>query len=73
MKAQDFKGCLTVKQLKEIIKDWPERDKNGEACEVWIGTGRCLSSPVTSLWPLNERDNDGKTSGDLLLESSAFD
>ena len=29
--------CLTVKKLKEIIKDWPEGTEEDPA-EVWLGT-----------------------------------
>ena len=32
-----FTDGMTVKQLKDLIKDWPEVYENtGEPCEVWI-------------------------------------
>lgn len=61
-----FKQGLTVKELKELIKDWPEvNSSTGEPTEVWVGVGRNLSSPVTEVWPLNKRES----SADLMFES----
>lgn len=60
---------LTIKELKELIKDLPEENEYGEPFEVWIETGRGLSSPVKSVWPLNKRDSGN----DIVLESSAFE
>ena len=57
---------LTVARLKEIIKDWPEFDSNGESCEVWMELGKGLSSQVREVWPLNKRDN-GVISADMLF------
>jgi hypothetical protein len=52
--------CLTVKQLKELIKDWPENDENGDPTEVWIMVAPCVSSPVQQVSPLNALyDTDG--------------
>jgi len=55
---------ITVKQLKEIVKDWPETDTLGEDSEVWIMTGEALSSPVVAISPLN--------SADLMLEPGGY-
>ena len=55
---------ITVKQLKEIVKDWPETDTLGEDSEVWIMTGETLSSPVVAISPLN--------SADLMLEPGGY-
>jgi hypothetical protein len=44
---------LTIKELKEFIKDLPETNINGEPFEVWFQTGKGLSSPVTELSRLN--------------------
>ena len=51
---------ITVKQLKDRIKDLPEQDENGEDYTVWVGGPDELSNQVTEIWPLNE--------GDVLLE-----
>jgi hypothetical protein len=48
---------LTVRQLKELIKDWPETYDNGEETEVWIEFAGGLSNQVKEVWPLNVRDN----------------
>lgn len=44
---------MTVRELKEVIKGWPEEDENGEPTEVWMQTGRGLSSPVGTVRQLN--------------------
>ena len=60
--------CVTVAQLKRHIADWPETDAIGEPTEVWIETGAGLSSPCTSIEPLNYRSReDGSPASDLLL------
>lgn len=38
---------LTIKELKDILKDLPENDKTGEPYEVWMMTNRGLSSPIS--------------------------
>jgi hypothetical protein len=70
----EFPNGMTVKELKEVIKQWPEVDEHtGEDCEVWITTGKNLSSPVICVYPLNLRMNNGKASYDILLDTNAFD
>lgn len=61
----EVEHCLTVRQLKELIKDWPEADHYGGESEVWMTTSRGMSSRVIRVIPLNATD--------ILLESSAFD
>lgn len=51
----DFKP-VTVRQLKDFLKDWPEIDDNGDPFEVWIGNGDGLSTPATSICKLNQFD-----------------
>jgi len=68
--TRDFTNCMTVRELKEMIKDWPETNNFGEDCEVWIETGFASSSPVIRAGALNLReDDDGNPSADFLLES----
>ncbi len=65
-----FLNCMTVKELKELIKDWPEVNPvTGEPCEVWLDDGKGLTNPVMTVWPLNRRGphEDGRESADLLL------
>ena len=61
---------VTVKELKEFIKDWPEEGENGEPTEVWMTTGAHTSSPVKAVWPLNKRTRDYSDSkyADILFE-----
>lgn len=54
--VQYFPKGLTVRELKEMIKDWPEEDEFGNESEVWIETSDGLSNLVTSVWPLNSTD-----------------
>ena len=69
-----FENCMTVRELKEMIKDWPETNQYGEDCEVWIETGRNISSSVTTAGPLNMREDEGgNISADFILKSNAFD
>lgn len=70
MQLTEFKGGMTVKELKEAIKDWPETFENGEPCEVWMSTGRQLSSPVTSICPLNM---DREQSADVIFGCNVYD
>lgn len=61
-KIKEFKNGMTIRELKELVKDLPERDEErDEDYEVWMsGSGRGLSSPVLSVCPLN--------AGDILFE-----
>lgn len=57
------KTGITIKQLKDFIKDLPDKDENGEDFEVWIGGNNChfgLSNPCTEISKLNI--------GDLIFE-----
>ena len=52
---------ITVKQLKDFVKDWPETNENGEDYGVWLADERGLSNVAISLWKLNQ--------GEILLET----
>jgi len=56
---------VTVKELRDILKDWPDTKGNGDPAEVWLETGLMLSSLATNYSRLGY--------GDLLLESDAFE
>lgn len=47
---------MTVRELKAVIKDWPEEAENGEPTDVWMQTGRGLSSPVGTVRQLGASD-----------------
>ena len=47
---------MTISELKELIANLPDRDEAGEDYEVWMLTGRNLSSPVLDMVPLNRGD-----------------
>ena len=71
MKRARFPNGMTVSELKEAIKDWPEFREDGSPCEVWIGVG-FLSNEARDLIPLNVRvDEKGTRTADLLLEYDA--
>jgi hypothetical protein len=50
-------GVITVRQLKEWVKNLAEKNEYGEDFEVWMDTGEMLSSPVTEICPLNRRED----------------
>jgi len=54
--AQEFPMGMTIRELKQLVADLPEKDEGGEEYEVWATTGWCLSSPVINVWPLNRGD-----------------
>lgn len=60
-------GTLTVRKLKELIRDWPEIDHNGDECEVWILHPNGHSDVAIEVTPLNYRNIDGIESADLLI------
>lgn len=69
MTRKTFPDGLTVKELKALIKDWPETNADGEPTEVWIGDGRNLSNLVRDVTPLNLRTNDaGHDVCDILFD-----
>ena len=51
-----FPKGMTVKELKEAIKYWPETDTNGDPSEVWMEIDLGVSSQVSSIWNLNQTD-----------------
>jgi hypothetical protein len=61
---------ITVKQLKELIKDWPEVNQDGDPAEVWIRTAAGLSSPCVGYHALNAVVENGVKRADLLLNFS---
>lgn len=63
-----FSDGMTVRDLKAVVRDWPEEGPNGEPCEVWMLTGPTTSSPATKVIPLNMGDD--AQSADLLLGCS---
>lgn len=58
MKPLINKSGITIKELKEYIKDLPEVDGNGEDYEVWvINTDQVDTSDIAkSIMQLNEGD-----------------
>ncbi len=56
MKITHFENGLTVKELKELIKCWPDLDEDGEDTEVWISNGCGESNICYGICPLNDND-----------------
>lgn len=50
-KIYESEEVLTVEQLIEILKRYPAN------AEVWIGTRDGLSNELTSIWPLNAKND----------------
>lgn len=69
IKIHSFPNGLTVRELKELIKNWPDTNAyTGEETEVWIGHDG-VSNWVKVVCPLNHRRDDEGESADVLLES----
>ncbi len=69
-----FSNGMTVKELKDLVKDWPEFNRDEEPCEVWIETGPGLTSPVSVVTTLNLATlDDGTDCADMLFSSRAFE
>ena len=62
MKALINTNGITIKELKELVKDLPEQDENGEDFELWVTNtdGSSLSNVAKSIAQLNK--------GDLIVE-----
>lgn len=50
------KNGITIAELKALIEDLPETDKNGDPYEVWISNKERSSNMAREIWPLNEGD-----------------
>ena len=60
---------MTITEFKEIVKDWPETDINGEETEVWLQNKDNTSRPLKTVTPLNWRLGDkGTWLGDMILD-----
>lgn len=54
MKMKEFPNGLTVRELKEVLADWPDTDDAGNELEVWFENERTSNSEqVNEIWPLN--------------------
>ena len=58
---------ITIRELKEMIRNWPETDLRGDDTEVWIERPDGPSSPCVRVFPLNYRTRGGMESADILL------
>ena len=69
MTSSKFPKGLTVKELKEMIKDWPETNEHGQLTEVWIETDWNTSGVVTEIQPLTMRGDVA----DMILKGASFE
>lgn len=60
----EFENGLTVKELKEIIKDWPEVRADGTPTEVWLSNAAGVSNIAIEVSDLNL---DDEQVGDIIL------
>lgn len=69
LKAYDFPNGMTVAELKELVREWPETDEFGDPCEVWLCDQSGLSNQARMLTPLNLRVSSCRqaASADLML------
>jgi hypothetical protein len=58
MKALVNKKGITIKELKELLKDLPEVDEHGEDYEVWVENtdDEGLSNSAKTIMQLNKGD-----------------
>lgn len=61
MQPRAYLNGMTVAELKEMVRDWPETDEFGEPCEVWLCDGQGLSNQALMATPLNMRQSEDKT------------
>lgn len=52
----EFKNGLTVKELKELIKEWPETNSDGSDTQVYLGDAGGYSNVAVELSTLDESD-----------------
>lgn len=64
MKKLTNNNGITVRQLKELVKDLPETNAEGDDFEVWVGGKNNTSNVCKAIWPLNKR-SDGQ---DIIVE-----
>lgn len=57
-KITHFPNGLTVRELKELLKDWPETNSFGDPTEVWFETDLDISNSnqINQVMPLNDGD-----------------
>lgn len=55
-----YRTMVTVKQLKDFVKDLPETNEYGDDYEVWVGEENGLSNEAKGVFMLN--------SGDILIQ-----
>lgn len=56
MVAKKFPLGMTVRDLRDLVNELPLVDRYGDDAEVFMKTGRNLSGPVRTVWPLNSAD-----------------
>jgi hypothetical protein len=57
MKIKQYSNGLTVKELKEYLKDVPDIDEvTGEPTTVWLQSGFELTSPCHMITPIDRTD-----------------
>ena len=68
-----FPDGMTVAELKELVRKWPETDEYGDPCEVWLGDAQGLSNQAKRAGALNRRQNEdgSKIWADFILEHDA--
>lgn len=67
---KNFPKGMTVKELKELIKDWPETNQYGEDTLVYISTESNTDCTVHSSWCSSVRtDDNGVLVYDLSLDT----
>lgn len=72
MQMTSVSSGITVRKLKEIIKDWPEIDTDGNEQTVWICVNPYLSVLCTAIYPLNARKHpDGSLTAAIALVGDA--
>lgn len=72
MEVIRFPDGMTVKQLKEFIKDWPEMS-DGHPTMVLMKTDNGFTAPVIAIEPTGMSQQEDRTwAADMVFESSNF-
>ena len=61
MKVYSFPDGLTVRELKQLLDEWPDVDDTGDQAEVWVRDSEGTITQVREVMPLG-------LNADLLLQ-----
>jgi hypothetical protein len=67
VKIHNFENGMTVRELKQIINEWPETTVNGDDVEVCINNCKGFVECVSQLMPFETFDTSETIKAGILL------